>query len=309
MDEAQSYSSKPQIQTVTQVIEREVIKEVYETPSDYKKAIAFIGSHKVGTTFIINAIADNLVSKGIKTAILDLTKNKDTYKIYAANNSEYKEIAGNSIPNLVIGQDVPLRLGDLSIYTGIPRVDRSKIDAVRAIEKIRNQNAVILVDCDFTTSIDIFRLVNNIFVIQDMDITKILDITCFLRELKVRDIGLDKVEVIINKYIKSMLTVDNIVEAMSYYTNPEMTFVDELLAKNVKRFVIPFDEQNYLRYVEALYSAKLNFNGFSEEFMNDIASITHEIYPISSTANRNDQQQIISSAKDGIIKNLFKKRK
>ena len=64
-----------------------------------------------------------LTEKGIKTAILDLTKNKDTYKIYAANSTEYREIAGHSIPNLAIGQDIPLRLGDLSVYTGIPRVD------------------------------------------------------------------------------------------------------------------------------------------------------------------------------------------
>jgi len=302
------FSNTPQIQTVTQVIEREVIKEIYETPSDYKKAIAFIGAHKAGTTFIINAIASMLTSKGVKTAILDLTKNKDTYTIYAGNNSEYKEIAGNSIPNLAIGQDVPLRLGDLSIYTGIPRVDRTKLDAMRAIEKIRNQNAVILVDCDFTTSIDIFRLVNNIFVIQDMDVTNILPITMFLKELKVRDIELDKVEVVVNKYIKSSLSVGKIVEALSYYTNPEMTFVNELLSASVKRFVVPFDEQNYLRYVEALYNGKLNFEGFSDEFKEAIASVVHDIFPISSTANVAQQQEIIQS-NNSILKNIFKKRK
>ena len=73
--------------------------------------------------------------------------------------------------------------------------------------------------------------------------------------------------------MKSTLTVGRIVEALSYYTNPEMTFVNELLSSTVKRFVIPFDEQNYLRYIESLYSAKLNFEGFSEEFKQAIASI------------------------------------
>jgi hypothetical protein len=297
----------PQIQTVTQVIEREVIKSVYETPSDYKKVIAFIGAHKVGTTFVINALANSLTSKGVKTAILDLTKNKDTYKIYTANSSECRDIASNSIPNLAIVQDVPLRLGDLSIYTGIPRVDRTKLDSMRALEKIKTQNAVVLVDCDFTTNVDIFRLANNIFVVQDMDITNVLDITAFLKELKVRDVNLEKIELIINKQMKSTLTVGKIVEAMSYYTNPEMTFVDELLSKNVKLFAIPFDEQNSLRYLEGLYAAKLNFEGFSEEFKQAIASIVYDIFPISSNADLSSQHQVINSKKEGIFKSLFKK--
>lgn len=72
--------------------------------------------------------------------------------------------------------------------------------------------------------------------------------------------------------------------------------------------MIPFDEQNYLRYIESLYSAKLKFSGFSEEFMQAIASITHEIYPISSTASISQQQQIIQSPREGILKGLFKKK-
>ena len=239
---------------------------------------------------------------------MDLTKNKDTYSIYAATSSEYKELAASSIPNLAIGQDVPLKIGDLSIYTGIPRVDRTKLDAIRAVEKIRNQHAVILVDCDFTTSIDIFRLVNNIFVIQDMDMLNILPITMFLKELKVRDIDLNKVEVVVNKYLKSILTAEKIVEALSYYTNPEMTFVDELLPKGIKRFIVPFDEQNYLRYVESLYATKLNFGGFSEEFRQAITSLTHDIFPISSSANLAQHEQVIQSSKSGILKGIFKKK-
>ena len=130
----------------------------------------------------------------------------------------------------------------------------------------------------------------------------------FLKELKVRDIDLNKVEVIVNKYVKSSLTVGKIVESMSFYINPEMTFVNELLPKNIKHFVVPFDEQNYLRYVESLYAAKLNFEGFSDEFKQSIASIVHDIFPISSTANVAHQQEIIQS-KNGLFKSLLKKIK
>jgi len=274
-------SREPQIQTVTQVIEREVIKEVYETPRDYQKSVCFIGAHKAGTTFIINAIATSLVSRGVKVAILDLTQNKDTYMIYAANDSDNKDVAGNSIPNLALGQDLPLKLGDLSIYTGVPRADRTKLDCLKVLEMIRRKNSVVLIDCDFTTPVDIFRLVNNVFVIQDMDVLNILPITMFLKELKVREVDLSKVEVIVNKYMKSVLTVSKIVEAVSYYTNPEMTFYDDLLDKHVKRFIIPFDEQNYLRYLESIYSSKMNFASYSEEFKQALAVLIQDIFPIN----------------------------
>ena len=272
---------EPQIQTVTQVIEREVIKEVYETPRDYQKSACFIGAHKAGTSFIINAIATSLATRGIKVAILDLTQNKDSYLVYAANDSDNKEIAGNSLANLAIGQDLPLKQGNLSIYTGVPRVDRTKFDCLKILETIRRKNSVILVDCDFTTPIEIFRLVNNIFVVQDMDVLNILPITMFLKELKVREVDLSKVEVIVNKYMKSVLTVSKIVEAVSYYTNPEMTFVEDLLDKRVKRFIVPFDEQNYLRYLEGIYSSKINFSGYSDEFKQAMGILIQEIFPVN----------------------------
>ena len=125
-------------------------------------------------------------------------------------------------------------------------------------------------------------------------------------ETHLLDIDLDKVEVIVNKYMKSVLSVGKIVESLSYFTNPEMTYVNELLPSTVERFVISFDEQNYLRYIESLYSAKLNFEGFTEQFKQEIASIVHDIFPISSTAGAFSQQQVMKSPSG--IKGIFKKK-
>jgi hypothetical protein len=254
---------------------------------------------------MINAIASALVGKGVKTAILDLTKNKDSFMIYAANDSDNKNVAANSLGNLAIGQDIPLKVGNLSIYTGLPRVDRTKYDCLRILEVIRREHSVILIDCDFTTPVDIFRLVNNIYVVQDMDILNILPITMFLKELKAREVDLSKIEIIVNKYMRASLSVAKVIEAISYYTNPEMTFVEELLPKNVKRFVVPFDEQNYLRYIEGIYSSKLIFSGYSEEFKQSMVSIIQDVFPI--TVKRVESHSSVEN--NGFMKSIFKKSK
>ena len=47
-----------------------------------QKIISFVGTTKNGTSFIVNNLAELFSNNGIKTAILDLTKNKNSYYIY-----------------------------------------------------------------------------------------------------------------------------------------------------------------------------------------------------------------------------------
>ena len=49
--------------------------------SSEKKLVAFVGTSKNGTSFLVNNIADMLSNQGIRTAILDLTKNRNSYYI------------------------------------------------------------------------------------------------------------------------------------------------------------------------------------------------------------------------------------
>ena len=297
---------EPRIQTVTQVIEKEVIKEVYDTPRDYKKAVCFIGAHKTGTTFIINALASVLAGKGVKVAILDLTRNKDSYLIYTNRDLDQKDIAANSLNNLAIGHDRPFKLGNLSIYTGIPRTSKNNIDVYKAIEIAKRENSVVLIDCDFTTKKDVpdvFRYVQSIYVVQDMDTLNILPITMFLKELKNADVDPNKIAVIINKYMKSSLKVDDILGSLAFYTSPDFSVMEEdLLPKNPKRFIVPFDEQNYLRYIENVSSCKMNFSGFSEDFKQAISIIIQDVFPIGT------RPMPKQSDEGGFLKNLFGKR-
>ena len=58
---------------------------------------------KNGTSFIVNNAAHLLSSMGISTAILDMTKNKNSYYIYTKNEEHLRNIAYESIKKLTIG--------------------------------------------------------------------------------------------------------------------------------------------------------------------------------------------------------------
>ena len=56
--------------------------------SSDRKVIAFVGTSKNGTSFIINNVAKILAENGIDTAILDVTQNRNSYYIFN-NNGVY----------------------------------------------------------------------------------------------------------------------------------------------------------------------------------------------------------------------------
>ena len=136
-----------------------------------------------------------------------------------------------------------------------------------------------------------------------MDILNVLPITMFLKELKSNEIDLSKVSVIVNKHLKMSISATKLIEMLTFYVNPEVSVFEELLPKNVRRFIVPFDEQNYLRYMENLCSRKMNFSGFSDEFKQAIAIIVQDIFPIGGSRPMHRQQ-----GEESFIKSIFKKR-
>lgn len=293
------------IQKVTEVIEKEIIREVYETPKDYRKVVCFVGAHKTGTTFITNAVAAYLTRRGIKTAIVDITKNKDSYFVYAINNESSRETAAKSLAILAKGKDSPLEVNRISIYTGTPgQINKENIDYMKMIEVAKNRHSVVLVDCDFDTPLDFFKICQNIYVVQDMDILNLQPITSFLRELKYRGVNLEKAKVVINKHLKCALPAKRVIEGLSYYSNPEMTIYDELFVKNISYYILPFDEHNYRKYIEGLYLCKVNYGDFTEDFKEALEHLVSSIYPIGPSKSKvKDFKNIFSSIKSMISVN------
>lgn len=274
---------------VIQEKEIETIRQVFEVPKDYCKTATFIGGSKVGTSFLINAIAYVLSKKGIKVAILDMTRERNMFYIYTQNNDRLRRKAENSISNVILNNDTSEGISinkNLTLFTSTPGTDRKSYNHMKLLERLKLEYKVILVDADFTTPIDYFRLTNDIYVVQDMDILTVQQITTFLRELKSKEISLAKVQVIINKFVKTSVTCKKLMEGLAYYYDPQMTFVDELLDPRMSYFTVPFNQDNYGKYINNLYFCDMDFSNFSKDFLDMIDIICNVIYPLNSSKGK-----------------------
>jgi len=267
---------------LTQVVEKETVTSVYEVPKDYKKVVCLIGAPKTGTTFCINAIATTLYKKNVAVGIIDLTKKRDSYTLYTYDNEGKRAIAAESMKYASNGLNQPLLYGKLSVYTGVPGEDRKQYQASTLLETVTQHNSVVLVDCDFSTPAEYYRLANEIYVIQDMDVLNINQITMFLREIKSRGIPMSKVKVIINKHVKCALTAKDILDGIATYTSPDLKMFDELFpASDMQYFILPFDQDNYTKYIEMMFKYSNMFNSFTKDFRQALDQIVHTIYPIN----------------------------
>lgn len=292
---------------VTKVVEKEVVKNVYEIPKDYKKVVCFVGAPKSGTTFCINAIGTYLARNKVKTAICDVTRKRDTYTIYTYDNEGKRAIAAESLKYASNGLNEPLIYEKLSIYTGMPGDDRKQYNASVAIDTIMQNNNVILIDTDFTTPYDYFRLCQEIYLVQDMNVLNIAQTTMFLRELKSHGVPMNKIRIIINKHVRCSLTAKDIIDGIATYTSYDLKMFDELFnSATIPYYILPFDQENYTKYIEMLYKYTNKFSTFSEEFTSNLAKIINAIYPIGgivSTRNTYTPQKKKSS-----FGGLFKKQ-
>lgn len=283
-----------QAPVLTQVMEKEVVRSVYEVPKDYKKVVCFIGAPKVGTTFCINAIATTLYRKNIKVGIVDLTKKRDSYILYTYDNEGKRSIAAESMKYASNGLNQPLVYGKLSIYTGIPGEDRKQCNATNVVQTAMQNNSVVLIDCDFSTPVDYYRLAQEIYVIQDMDILNVNQITMFLKEIKSRGIPMNKVKIIINKHVKCALTSKDLIDGIATYSSLDMNMIDpEPLfdASRLQYFILPFDQENYIKYIEMLFKSSNAFSVFTREFKIALEQIVNSIYPIGISETRSDKYE------------------
>lgn len=276
------------------VVEKQVVRPVpvYNIPKDYKKAICFVGAPKVGTTFCINAIATTLSKNKVKTAIVDVTRKRDTYTMYTYGNSGKRSIAAESLRYASNGMNEPLVYDKLSIYTGMPGEDRKIYNAKKVLDTIRENNNILLVDADFSTPIEYFKLCQEIFIIQDMNILNINQTTMFLRELKSLGIEMDKIRIIINKHIKSSLTAKELVDGIATYTSYDLKMYDELFnSSSIPYYILPFDVENYRKYIEMVYKYSNKFSSFTAEFQDSLKKIIDTIYPSENPQNADKKEK------------------
>ena len=289
---------------ITSVMEKEVVKSVYEVPKDYRKVVCVIGAPKSGTTFCINALAHMMYKNDVKTAIVDMTKKRDSYILYTYDNEGKRAIAAESLKYASNGMNEPLVYGKLSIYTSMPGEDRKQYNAPRLIETVSQNSNVVFVDCDFSTPADYYRLAQEVYVVQDMDILNINQITMFLRELKSRGIPMSKVKIVINKHVRCALTAKDIIDGIATYTSPDLRMYDELFpASEMQYYILPFDQENYAKYVEMMYKYTNTLSTFTKEFRDNLEVLANSIYPIGISRSTGNTYK---KSKSNSFKNLFK---
>ena len=248
------------------------------------KLVAFVGTSKNGTSFLVNSMAEILSKKGIKTAILDLTKNKNSYYIYTQNDEDLRNIAFSCIDNLQRGTAKGIEVNkNLTVFTTVPD-NNSDFNNYQGILSTLMQNySLVIMDCDYDTNYAYFKYSQEIYLVQSYDILTIQPLTAFLRNLKSKNIlDPNKLRIVLNKVLRVRSITDRVViGGMSSYNDPSMSYMTELFDKdNVKYCTIPFDQEAYSRYLDGLVNCEISTKGYPKNLMTSLENLGNMIYPL-----------------------------
>ena len=243
----------------------------------------FVGTSKNGISFTVNSLGMLFSSIGINTAILDLTKNRNDYYIATSNEEDLRNIAMETIHNLRNGVANGIQVErNLTVYTAMPTDSDSFDDAENIMQTLYKNHSLILIDTDFDTPHEYFKLANQIFAIQSLDVLTIQPLTQFMRDLKRKNIlNDDKIRVIINKELPVKgLSKKLIVEGLSTYNSPSMSSIEKLFDRNTVRvFSIEFDMNVYQKYMENIAYCKFELIGYPRKTIEQLKIIASDIVP------------------------------
>ena len=248
------------------------------------KLVAFVGTSKNGTSFIVNSIAEILSKRGIKTAILDLTQNKNSYYIYTQNDESLRKIAYSCVDGLINGAAQGIEVNrNLTVYTTLPDRHNEFNDFESILKTLMQNYSLVLMDCDYETNYAYFNLAKEIYLIQSFDILTIQPLTAFLRNLKTRNIlDPNKLRIVLNKVLRvRSITEKVIIGGMSSYNDPSMSYMTELFDKdNIQYCSIPFDQEAYSRYLDGLVNCEVSTKGYPKNIMAGLEKLGNMIYPL-----------------------------
>lgn len=249
-----------------------------------KKIVSFVGTTKNGTSFIVNNVAHLLASRGIKTAILDLTKTRNAYYIYTNSEEKLMEKAKSCIQKLKNGIADGIEVNNnLSIYTSIPEDDADYSRADILLETLIKNYSAVLIDCDFDTPMEYFDASQEIYLVQSMDVLTMQPLTAFLRNLQSKGIlKQEKLKAVINKGVKiKSVSVKTLIGGISKYNDPSMTYMKDLFDKDkISYCVIPFELPNYIKYLDSVITCKITLAGYTKPFITALNELGNMVYPV-----------------------------
>ena len=249
-----------------------------------KKIVSFVGTTKNGTSFVVNNAAHMLASMGISTAILDMTKTRNAYYIYTNSDERLMNIAKDSINKLKSGIADGIKINkNLTVYTSLPEDDSKHVEVDNILSTLARNYSVVLIDCDFDTPMEYFAESQEIYLVQSMDVLTIQPLTAFLRNLQSKGIlKQEKLKIVINKSVNiRSVSIKAIIGGISKYNDPSMTYMKDLFDKeSVPYCMIPFDTQNYTKYLDSLITCNVTLNGYTKSLTDALKGLCNMIYPL-----------------------------
>lgn len=249
-----------------------------------KKVVAFVGTTKNGTSFVVNNVAEMLASTGISTAILDMSTNKNAYYVYTNNEEQLMKTAKDSIYKLRNGVAEGVKVNrNLSIFTSLPEEQNDYSDAETILSTLLKNFSVVLVDCDFDTPMEYFDRAQEIYLVQSMDVLTMQPLTAFLRNLQSKNIlRQEKLKIVINKSVKiKTVSVKRLIEGISTYNDPSMTYMKNLFdPEKIAYCEIPFEMPNYIKYLDSMINCSISINGYTKQLMMALKQLAGMVYPL-----------------------------
>lgn len=249
-----------------------------------KKVVAFVGTTKSGTSFIVNNVAEMLSSTGISTAILDMSTNKNAYYVYTNNEEQLMNTAKESIYKLRSGVAEGVRVNkNLSVFTSLPEEQNDYSDAETILSTLLKNFSVVLIDCDFDTPMEYFDKAQEIYLVQSMDVLTMQPLTAFLRNLQSKNIlRQEKLKIVINKSVKiKSVSVKRLIDGISNYNDPSMTYMKNLFdPERIAYCEVPLEIPNYIKYLDSMINCSISLNGYTKPLMMALKQLTGMVYPL-----------------------------
>ena len=249
-----------------------------------KKVVAFVGTTKNGTSFIVNNVAEMLSSTGISTAILDMSTNKNAYYVYTNNEEQLMNTAKQSIYKLRSGVAEGVRVNkNLSVFTSLPEEQNDYSDAETILSTLLKNFSVVLIDCDFDTPMEYFDKAQEIYLVQSMDVLTMQPLTAFLRNLQSKNIlRQEKLKIVINKSVKiKSVSVKRLIDGISNYNDPSMTYMKNLFdPERIAYCEVPLEIPNYIKYLDSMINCSISLNGYTKPLMMALKQLTGMVYPL-----------------------------
>ena len=280
----------------TKIITKIKKQYIHSIPKDYNKIVAFTGDRKVGTTTIVDLVAREFSKKGKKVVVLDLTENKTLFYMKCWGNEDITREEKNGLALLNKGIKHPIQVDDnYSLYTQIgEKLD--KFDFFNVVEQIRYDTDIVLIDMDFNTKCEWLKYgVTSLYVVKDLNVLDIINTKNYLKKLIKQGVNSKKMQLIINKNIKSKVKPSDILNSI---TEPipylEFDSDDNYLEINSKIFTIDYEDDFYKELINSYVYVDERLK-ISDKIQSQIEEICLDIYPIESRRK-----------KKGLFRNLLR---